>query len=112
MKTQFPANQDKRNADTLGEQCQPIDQLIKNSFDSANLFLFEVQLAKSGLLLQLEASGAVPKTRNSNPYDAVREQRQHNEWWEKHPEQYTDYRKRVSEREKALRQVYLGMHLR
>ena len=86
-------------------------QLRQQRSEPAGDLHVEIQLAHEALLEPLEASGALPKVKNPNPFDPELERQKHEAWWQTHPREAKAFRTAVASRRTALQQIRAGMTL-
>lgn len=86
-------------------------QLRREQEEPATLLHFEAQLAREGLLEELERTGILPTIENPNPHDPSRRTHDHDSWWRDHPDERKAFRESVRKREQALRQIQAGSML-
>lgn len=86
-------------------------QLRQQRNEPAGDLHFEIQLERENLLEPLEASGALPRVENPNPFDPVLERQKHEAWWQTHPREGKEFRAAAAGRRDALQQIRAGMTL-
>lgn len=70
--------------------------------------LFENDLDKAGLLSGLEELGILPVAQNPNPFDADLEEKQHEQWWDEHPEAAKGFHEILEKRLEILESLHIG----